>query len=202
MRLSINRNSLFNELFSKFFKVNREVEAIIVSDRDGLIIAGEKRQDLDMELISILTAVVNPVIERFRSEFSYKKFGTANFDTENNRILFISITETIILTIVIQNLAFIDNIAPYAYLLAEKVAQIIFASDHDLIEVSIPDFEYKTNGYYRNDGQFYQIALESGRMYKFKFIIIGDHEVGKTSIVRRFVDGRFLADYRLSLIHI
>ena len=197
--MSTNRNSLFNELFSKFFKINREVEAIIVSDRDGLIIAGEKRQDLDMELISILTAVVNPVIERFRSEFSYKKFGTANFDTENNRILFISITETIILTIVIQNLAFIDNIAPYAYLLAEKVAQIIFASDHDLIEVSIPDFEYKTNGYYRNDGQSYQIALESGRMYKFKFIIIGDHEVGKTSIVRRFVDGRFLADYRTTI---
>jgi len=71
VRLSINRKSLFNELFSKFFKMNHEVEAIIVSDQDGLIIAGETREDIDMELISILTAVVNPVIERFRSEFSY-----------------------------------------------------------------------------------------------------------------------------------
>ena len=84
---------LFSELFNNFLEINKEVEAIIVSDHDGLVISGERRKDVDMELVSIMTAVVNPVIERFRNEFSYKKFGTANFDTEHNRILFISITE-------------------------------------------------------------------------------------------------------------
>jgi len=191
--LALNRNTLFNQLFTNFLKINNEVEAVIVSDQDGLIIAGETREDIDLELVSILTAVVNPVIERFRKEFSYKKFGTANFDTENNRILFISITELITLSLVIENLGSIDRIAPYAYFLAEKVAQILFASNDDLIEVSIPKFEYKT------EGQSYQIGLESGGVYRFKFIIIGEHEVGKTSIVRRFVEGRFLADYRTTI---
>ncbi|MFW9820162.1 MAG: Rab family GTPase [Candidatus Thorarchaeota archaeon] len=197
--MSINRNNLLTELFTNFLKINNQVEAIIVSDQDGLIISGERRKNVNMELVSIMTAIVNPVIERFRSEFSYKKFGTANFDTENNRILFISITEKIILSLVIENLGSIEKIAPYAYFLAEKVAQILFATNEDLIEVSIPNFDYKTEGYYGSDNQVYQIGLESGGVYRFKFIVIGDHEVGKTSILRRFVEGRFLADYRTTI---
>ena len=197
--MSINRNKLITELFSNFLKINKEVEAIIVSDQDGLIIFGEKRIDVDMELISIMTAIVSPVIERFRDEFSYKKFGTASFDTEKSRILFITITEDITLSLVIENLGSIDKIAPYAYFLAEKVAQILVATKEDLIEVSIPNFDYKTEGYYGSDNQFYQIGLESGGEYRFKFIVIGDHEVGKTSILRRFVEERFLADYRTTI---
>ncbi|MFX1391927.1 MAG: Rab family GTPase [Promethearchaeota archaeon] len=197
--MAINKNKLFTELFTNFLKINNEVEAIIVSDQNGLVISGERRKDVDMELISIMTAIVNPVIERFRSEFSYKKFGTANFDTEKNRLLFISITEEITLSLVIENLGSIDRIAPYAYFLAEKVAQILVASEDDLIEVSIPNFDYKTEGYFGRDNQEYQIGLESGGEYRFKFIIIGDHEVGKTSILRRFVEGRFLADYRTTI---
>ena len=197
--MSISRDSLFANLFNNFLRVNTEVEAIIVSDQDGLIISGERRKDIDMELVSIMTAIVNPVIERFRTEFSYKKFGTANFDTEQNRILFISITESITLSLVIENLASIDKIAPYAYFLAEKIAQILFAKPDDLIEFSIPNFEYKTEGYSGRGDTTYQIGLESGGQYRFKFIVIGDHEVGKTSILRRFVEGRFLADYRTTI---
>ncbi|MFX1345094.1 MAG: GTP-binding protein [Promethearchaeota archaeon] len=197
--MSISRDSLFADLFKNFLRINKEVEAIIVSDQDGLIISGERRKDIDIELVSIMTAIVNPVIERFRAEFSYKKFGTANFDTEQNRILFISITENITLSIVLENLASIDKIAPYAYFLAERLAQILFAKPDDLIEVSIPNFEYKTEGYSGRDNITYPIGLESGGQYRFKFIIIGDHEVGKTSILRRFVEGRFLADYRTTI---
>jgi small GTP-binding protein len=197
--LAINKNILLSELFNNFLKINTQVEAIIVSDQDGLVIAGERRKDVDLELVSIMTAIVNPVIERFRDEFSYKKFGTANFDTERDRILFISITENITLSLVIEILGSIDKIAPYAYFLAEKVAQILVASEGDLIELSIPNFEYKTEGYYGSDNQYYQIGLESGGLYRFKFIIIGEHEVGKTSIMRRFAEGRFLADYRTTI---
>ncbi|MFW9949616.1 MAG: GTP-binding protein [Candidatus Thorarchaeota archaeon] len=197
--MSIDKNKLLTEIFKNFLKINKQVEAIIVSDHDGLIISGERRRDVNLELVSIMTAIVNPVIERFRNEFSYKKFGTANFDTEQNRILFISITQDIILSLVIENLGSIDKIAPYAYFLAEKVAQILSAIEGDLIELSIPNFEYKTEGYYDSDSQFYQIGLESGGIYRFKFIIIGDHEVGKTSILRRFVEGRFLTDYRTTI---
>ena len=43
------------------------------------------------------------------------------------------------------------------------------------------------------------MRLETGGTYRFKFIIIGDHYVGKTSIVRRYVDRRFSKDYRATI---
>ncbi|GAF75853.1 unnamed protein product, partial [marine sediment metagenome] len=69
----LRKNEIFIELFNKFLEVNEEVEAVIVSDSEGLIIAGEKRKNVDIELVSVLTSIVNPVLERMRNEFSFKK---------------------------------------------------------------------------------------------------------------------------------
>jgi len=183
-------------------EINKELEALIVSDEEGFIIAGEKRKDIDMEIVSFLTAVINPVIKRIRNEFTFKKFGTASFDTENKRLLFVSIDETTTLSFVLEQMASIDKLAPYAYFLAEKVAQIINAVEGDLIQLTIPDFEYETGFSKSSDrlkNQIYQSKLEYGGDYSFKFVIIGDHKVGKTSIIRRFVEKKFLADYRATI---
>ena len=126
--MSLQRSQLFKELLSKFIELNPEVEAVIVSDVEGFIIAGEKRKDVDMELVSFLTSIVNPIIERIRNEFAFKKFGTASFDTNEYRLLFISIDEATTLSLVIKNLASIDKVSPYAYFLAEKTAQILTAN--------------------------------------------------------------------------
>ena len=200
--MSINKKSLFNKLLKNFLENNKEIEAIIVSDEDGLIIAGEKKKDVDIEIVSYLTAVVNPVLERIRSEFAFKKFGTASFDTDYNRLIFVSVDEERTLSLVLESMASIDKISPYAYFLAEKVAQILTARDGDLIQLSIPNFEYEAELSETSDrlkNLFYQSKLDHGGMYRFKFIVIGDHEVGKTSIIRRFVEGKFLADYRATI---
>lgn len=200
--MSINKKQLFNELLTNFLSVNEDVEALIVSDREGFIIAGQKRASTDMELVSVLTALINPLLERIREEFAFKKFGSASFDTETNRLLFISINENITLSVVLDTLASVDKISPYAYFLAEKTAQIIFAKEGDLIQVAIPNFETESNasdGTSRIKEQIYQLRLDSGGIYKFKFIIIGDSSVGKTSIIRRFVENKFSLDYRATL---
>ena len=81
--------------FLSFLERFSEVEAIIVSDIEGLVIAGEKRKDTEsnLEIVSVLTTLINPVLERIRNEFSFKKFGTASFDTDEHRLLFITIDE-------------------------------------------------------------------------------------------------------------
>ncbi|MHA1241674.1 MAG: GTP-binding protein [Promethearchaeota archaeon] len=200
--MSINKKRLFNELLTNFLLVNDDVEALIVSDREGFIIAGQKKASTDMELVSVLTALINPLLERIREEFAFKKFGSASFDTEKNRLLFISIDENITLSVVLDTLASVDKISPYAYFLAEKTAQIIFASEGDLIQVKIPNFEIESNtsdSTNRIKDQIYQLRLDSGGIYKFKFIIVGDKAVGKSSIVRRFVENKFSLDYRSTL---
>ncbi len=200
--MSINKKRLFNELFTNFLLINDDVEALIVSDQEGFIIAGQKKANTDMELVSVLTALINPLLERIREEFAFKKFGSASFDTEKNRLLFISIDENITLSVVLDTLASVDKISPYAYFLAEKTAQIIFANEGDLIQVNIPNFEIESSASdstNRIKDQIYQLRLDSGGIYKFKFIIVGDKAVGKSSIVRRFVENKFSLDYRSTL---
>jgi len=200
--MSTTKNRLFNELLTKFLLKYEDVDALIVSDREGFIIAGQKRATIDMELVSVLTALINPILERMREEFAFKKFGSASFDTETNRLIFISIDENITLSIVLDNLSSIDKISPYAYFLAEKAAQIIYAGEDDVIQVAIPNFGTESENLEDSDrikDQIYQLRLDSGGIFKFKCIIIGDKAVGKSSIVRRFVEDRFTFDYRSTL---
>ncbi|MBY9004718.1 MAG: GTP-binding protein [Candidatus Lokiarchaeota archaeon] len=198
----MNKKQLFGSVFNNFLNQNTEVEAIIVSDVDGFVIAGEKREDIDLEIVSFLTAVINPLIERVREEFSFKQFGTASIDTEEHRLLFILINEETTLSMVVQSMGSLDSIAPYAYFLAEKTAQILDASETGVIQISIPDFKFGGEvcadmGRIKN--QLYQSKIEQGGIYRFKFIVIGDHEVGKTSIIRRFVEDRFVEKYRATI---
>ncbi|MHA1190935.1 MAG: GTP-binding protein [Promethearchaeota archaeon] len=200
--MSINKKQLFESVFNNFLNQNMEVEGIIVSDVDGFVIAGEKRMDIDLEIVSFLTAVINPLIERVREEFSFKQFGTASIDTEEHRLLFVLINEETTLSLIIKSMGSIDSIAPYAYFLAEKTAQILDASETGLIQISIPDFKFGgevCSDMGRIKNQLYQSKVEQGGVYRFKFIVIGDHEVGKTSIVRRFVEGSFLEKYRATI---
>jgi small GTP-binding protein len=197
--MALNLTKLFNTLLNNFLEKNKEVEALIVSDRDGLIVAGETSKKVDVELISVLTAIVNPMLERIRDEFAFKKFGTASFDTDEHRLLFISVNENVTLSLVLNTLASIDKTSPYAYFLAEKTAQIINADEDDVIQLDIPDFEYEGESVERIKDQIYQLRLDTGGIYRFKFIIIGDHYVGKTSIVRQYVDKKFSKDYRATI---
>ena len=200
--MSTTKKRLFNELLTKFLLMYEDVDALIVSDREGFIIAGQKRASIDMELVSVLTALINPILERMREEFAFKRFGSASFDTENNRLMFISIDENITLSIVLDTLSSIDEISPYAYFLAEKTAQIIYAGENDVIQVTIPNFGAESANLKDSErikDQIYQLRLDSGGIYKFKCIIVGDKAVGKSSIVRRFVENKFAFDYRSTL---
>ncbi|MFX1309668.1 MAG: Rab family GTPase, partial [Promethearchaeota archaeon] len=113
--------------------------------------------------------------------------------------LFISVDEERILSLVLETFASIEKMAPYGLFLAEKTAQILTAEEEDLIQISVPDFEYEAGNVERLKNQLYQMNLGLGGEYRFKFVIVGDHEVGKTSIIRRFVEQRFTEDYRATI---
>ncbi len=197
----MSKLELFNGLLKNFISVVPDVEAVIVSDDEGLIIAAKLDKSLEekTDSISVLSSLVNPILERIRYEFSFKKFGTASFETEDSRILFVSVKDNATVSIILNTLASIDKTAPYAYFLAEKCAQILTEDNINRIQIYIPNFEYdERQEFDRLKNQIYQMRLAKGQ-YKFKFIIVGDHTVGKTSIVMRFVENRFSTDYRATI---
>ncbi|MBY9006173.1 MAG: GTP-binding protein [Candidatus Lokiarchaeota archaeon] len=193
------QNLFFKKLCTNFFKINYEVEAIILSHIDGTILHEEKKEEINMEVISDLTSLIHPVIERIRNEFAFQEFGTASLNTENHRILFISVNKDIFMIFVIVPDALIDKITLYAYFLAEKTAQILTIDENDDIQLIIPKFEYETREKDQLRNQVYQTQLDDGKTYRYKFILVGDEAVGKTSIVRRFTENRFSDDYRATI---
>ncbi|MEJ2248119.1 MAG: GTP-binding protein [Candidatus Lokiarchaeota archaeon] len=197
--MSLKISKFFEELFNNFLSLNDDTKAVIVSDMDGLVIAGEKRDDVEIEIISVLTTIINPILDRIRHEFSFQNFGTASFDTEKYRLLFISVDEKTTLSLVLNTMASVDKVSPYAYFLAEKTAQIIDLEEGEEIQLKVPNFEYEAKRSERLKEQIYQLRLDHGGIYRFKFIIIGDHEVGKTSIIRRFVENKFTKNYRATI---
>ncbi|MFX1356666.1 MAG: Rab family GTPase [Promethearchaeota archaeon] len=199
--ISINRNQLFHDILNRFLERFYELEAVIISDFEGLILAGEKQKGYEdkLEIISVLTTLINPVLDRIRNEFSFKNFGTASFDTEEHRLLFISIDAERTLSFILNSMASIEKIAPYGLFLAEKSAQILNAKEDDLIQISIPDFESEVDRHQLLKQSLIQSELEEKGTYSFKFVVVGDHEVGKTSIIRRFVERKFSADYRATI---
>jgi small GTP-binding protein len=199
--LLVNRKRLFDEILNNFLERFSDLEAIIISDQEGFVIAGEKRKDTDsnIELISVLTTLINPVLERIRNEFSFKKFGTASFDTAEHRLLFITIDEERILSLIFNSMASVEKVAPYTYFLAEKTAQILNIKGDELIQLKIPDFEYEKERHEKLKESICQSDSDECVSYSFKFVIVGNHEVGKTSLIRQFVERKFTRDYRATI---
>ena len=66
----MSKVELFSGLFSNFLEVNKDVEAIIISDADGLIIDGEKRSasavaEQDCRLAVIFKPDLDEYIEKY-----------------------------------------------------------------------------------------------------------------------------------------
>ncbi len=174
------------------------IKAVLISDADGLIVASQLGAGLDENVLGALSSLVQPILDKIKKEFSFKAFGTASFDTNEYRLIFLDTGRNNIVTIVLDSLGSIDQAMPVSYLLAEKVARVIEGRE---VQVEIPRISLKMDiagEENRLKENIYQMRLKSGK-FRFKFIVIGDASVGKTSIIMRFVEHKFEGDYRSTI---
>jgi len=174
--------------------------AALVVNRDGLIIdslVGSSEKSLDEEIISAISALVEPVLTRITEEFSSGSFGTGTFDTEDYRFIFCESGPDAVLVTVLDAIAGVDSVFPYAYLAAEKIARIF---DGRTVSPVMPKLvaESGANNIQRKLEKLQKVNIKSGE-YAFKLILGGDGAVGKTSMVHRYVENEFETDYKSTI---
>ena len=154
---------------------------------------------VDEEIVGGVSALVEPVLTRITKEFSSGAFGTGTFDTEDYRLIFCEAGPEAVFVTVLDAVAMIDPVFPYAYLTAEKIARVF---DGRTVSPVIPKIMSNKDGQEieRKKDTLQKIKIQSGE-YAYKLILGGEGGVGKTSMVHRFVENAFQTDYKASNIY-
>ena len=162
------------------------VIAIAICDRDGLIIASEDRVEFNNEsIIGVLSAVLDNYIDRIKDEFGTESNFMNITTTGDKKFAYCSMGPNSILT-TISNQATSDiELRVYSEHIASKIELIIAGNDN--VSLEIPEMIRTLS------------KTKGGKLplgdYSSKVILTGDYSVGKTSLIKRFVEDTFQESY-------
>ncbi len=182
--------NLLEEILRNYFNEVEGIKGVAICDRNGFIIASESRQENEEdsdEIIGALSAMLDSYIDRIKAEFGKTESFFNITSTGNKKFVFSSMGPSSILTTVAAQSTTDIELKVYSEHIAAKV-ELILDGNID-ISPKIPEIIKalsKTRG-----GQLPNLAGE----YSNKVILTGDHSVGKTSLIRRFVENNFEEDY-------
>ncbi|MHA1150562.1 MAG: GTP-binding protein [Promethearchaeota archaeon] len=209
-------------LLRNFIESQEDVEIAFVYSREGLLMAKYGRAELqhDMthqeldEVHGAITSLVEGLFQKMSKEYKIAHFGSGSFETQDHRIIFLEAGPDAILMCVCDYQANLNKLFPYAYLVVEKIAQLLEESfDFKFNSLEIPDlrvyesFSLELDQYKKEskkpiyDGIYlkHHIKKVEKRQKIFKLIILGSAEVGKTTLVNSFLKKEQISDYRPTL---
>jgi len=166
------------------------VIAIAICDRDGLIIASEDRAEFNNEsVIGVLSAVLDNYIERIKDEFGTVSTFMNITTTGDKKFAYCSMGPNSILTTIATQATTDIELRVYSEHIASKIELII--SGNNNVSLEIPEIIRTLSK--RKGGK-----LPVGD-FATKLILCGDYMVGKTSLIKRFVEDKFQESYLSTL---
>ncbi|MFX0143155.1 MAG: Rab family GTPase [Candidatus Hodarchaeota archaeon] len=174
--------------------------SVLVVDREGLIIdilTRDKEKTDEDKFIGAFSSLVKLVLKKLTQDFDLGTFGAGTFDTDKYRFIFCESGSDHVLVSILNHTALVDDVFPYTYLTADKVARII---DGEIpVSPVIPKVKRDTElEKVRRKMEYYQNKPHSPELV-YKLSLIGDNGVGKTSMAQRYVHGIFEADYKATI---
>ncbi|MFX0037189.1 MAG: GTP-binding protein [Candidatus Hermodarchaeota archaeon] len=181
---------LLKEILKNYFNEVEGIKGCAICDRNGFIIASESKQENEEEsdaIIGALSAMLDTYIDRIKAEFGTSDSFFNITSTGVNKFVFSSMGPNSILATVADQLTTDIELKVYSEHIASKI-ELILEGNED-VSPKIPEIIKalsKTRG-----GELPQMTGE----YTNKLILCGDYKVGKTSLIRRYVENKFEEDY-------
>lgn len=190
-----------NALFKWYMQeVGDSLISVLLVSHDGLVVEILTRdlENIDeKKFVGAFSSLVEVILKKITQDFDIGTFGAGTFDTDKFRFIFCESGSDHVLVSILQPSVYVDDVFPYTYLAADKVARII---DGELpVSPVIPKIKRQTEvDKLRHKMEYYQ-KIPLSPSYVYKLSLIGDGGVGKTSMVQRYVHGIFKADYKATI---
>ena len=168
-----------NILLNNYLATDSNIKAASVIDPEGLVIASSITDELDEAVVAAVTSVLESVADRIKSEFkAHGHFGMV-IDHELGKFIFTQAGKSAVLATLTSVNAESDKILPWSYMIAEKLMQMLDLQNMD-IDLNLP-------------------KMSKTQRFNYKMVVLGDGAVGKTSLIRRFIDKTFKTDYKSTI---
>ena len=181
-------------------EVGEYLVSVLVVGRDGLVVdifTRDSEKTDEKKFIGAFSSLVEVILKKLTLDFDLGTFGAGTFDTDKYRFIFCESGSDNVLVTILKPGAFVDDIFPYTFIAADKVARIV---DGELpVSPVIPKIRRDTEiERLKRKLDYYQKPSHSPD-YVYKLSLIGDGGVGKTSMAQRYVHGVFKADYKATI---
>ncbi|UCC20073.1 MAG: GTP-binding protein [Promethearchaeota archaeon] len=184
------KTELLKEILRNYFNEVEGILGVAICDRDGLIIASQSKQENEDEsdaIIGALSATLDQaIIDRIRAEFGKTDSFFNITETGGKKFIFSSMGPNSILATVADQSTSDIELKVYSEHIASKIELILFGNQ--FVSPKIPEIIKALSK--TRAGQ-----LPKEGEYSNKLILCGDFQVGKTSLIRRFVENKFEKDY-------
>ena len=164
------------------------VIAVAICDRDGFIIASDSKDKKDTDsdsVIGAISAFLDIYIDRIKSEYQTQSNFFNITSMQDKKFVYCSMGPHSILTTIADPTTSDIMLKVYSEHIAGKIELILQGVGN--VSIVIPEIIRVLSN--RKEGR-----LPKGQ-FTSKLILTGDYNVGKTSLIRRFVENDFKEDY-------
>ncbi len=182
-------------------EVGESLISVLVVGREGLIVdilTRDQNKDDEKRFIGAFGSLVELVLRKLTLEFDLGTFGAGTFDTDKYRLIFCEAGVDHVLVTILDPLTMVDDIFPYTYMAADKVARIMDGG----LPVSPVIHKIKRESEIekiKRKLDFFKKKVAHSPDFVYKLCLIGDGGVGKTSIVHRYVHDMFAETYKATI---
>jgi Ras-related protein Rab-2A len=210
--MQIAKPELLTEILQNYLNCVPSVKAASVFDRSGSILSSKMKNvgSIQDSLLSIIHEVISIALSTYKQQFSREQFGSGLFQLNDLRIVFSEAGPNVFLLAMYDLDSTQTDIFMYNFLVAEKVTHIVENDIYEGFTTEIPDFQMdsdidapsikkmETNDVsLTQEGNAISVKFLPFKTSQnlYKFIILGDPSVGKTSLVEKYTSGKYREDY-------